>query len=205
MRLIVSAVAAISSLIAFSAMIDAPVAQAAVHTFEVQLGGAQENPPVTNYPGTAFARFTFDDQTRALTYFITVSGVSPNIVTAAHIHRGAVGVNGPIVHFFSATGFTQEVEGTIMLSAADEADLRAGNFYANVHSVDHPGGFARGQMILPASAAPAATPAAVTPPRTGEAGLVEGGRDLTGLIIGGSLIAFVGAFYIARRLVTPRR
>jgi hypothetical protein len=68
-------------------------------------------------------------------------------VTAAHIHRGAVGVNGPIVHFLSATGFTQ-VSGSITLSEADVADLRAGLFYANVHSVTHPGGFARGQMYL---------------------------------------------------------
>ena len=120
--------------------------EAAVTTFEVSLTGAAENPPVTS-PGSAFARFTFDDVTRQLTYAVTVSGLSPNLVTAAHIHRGAVGVNGPIVHFLSATGFTQ-VSGSITLSEADVADLRAGNFYANVHSVDYPGGFARGQMYL---------------------------------------------------------
>ena len=120
--------------------------EAAVTTFEVSLTGAAENPPVSS-PGSAFARFTFDDVTRQLTYAVTVSGLSPNVVTAAHIHRGAVGVNGPIVHFLSATGFTQ-VSGSITLSEADVADLRAGLFYANVHSVDHPGGFARGQMYL---------------------------------------------------------
>ena len=195
MRLVVSALAAISSLIAFSAMNDAPVAQAAVHTFEVQMIGAEENPAVVN-PGSAFARFTFDDQTGQLTYFVTVSGLSPNQILAAHIHRGARGVNGPVVYFLSSTGFTQVV-GTIALSEADVADLRAGNFYANVHSVDFPGGFARGQMILPAVAAP---PAAVTPPRTGDAGLLdsrEGG--LNAALIGAGIASALGMLYFARR------
>jgi hypothetical protein len=121
-------------------------AEAAVTTFEVGLSGLEEN-PVVNSPGYGFARFTFDDTTRVLTYAVTVSGLSAGEVTAAHIHRGAVGVNGPIVHFLSATGFTQ-VAGSITLSEADVADLKAGNFYANIHSVQNPGGFARGQMFL---------------------------------------------------------
>jgi LPXTG-motif cell wall-anchored protein len=90
-----------------------------------------------------------------LTYDVTVSGVSPNLVTAAHIHKGARGVNGPVVYFISPTGFTQ-VSGTIALTPADEADLRAGNWYLNVHTVAHPGGAARGQLVLPPSRLPLA-------------------------------------------------
>jgi hypothetical protein len=121
-------------------------AAAAVTTFEVGLSGLNEVPPVSG-PGAGFARFTFDDVTRVLTYDVTVFGLSADQVTAAHIHRGAAGVNGPIVHFLSATGFMQ-ASGRITLSEADVADLRAGNFYVNVHSVANPGGFARGQMYL---------------------------------------------------------
>jgi hypothetical protein len=120
--------------------------EAALFSFDVGLSGGQEVPPVSG-PGSGLARFTFDDVTRQLQFSVTVSGLSPNLVTAAHIHRGAAGVNGPIIHNLSTTGFTQ-VSGTLQLSEADVADLRAGNLYVNVHSVEHPGGFARGQMFL---------------------------------------------------------
>ena len=121
-------------------------ADAAVTTFEVQASGLNEVPAV-NGPGSAFARFTFDDVTRELTYAVTVSGFSPDQVTASHIHRGAAGVNGPIIYPLSTTGFTQ-VAGKITLTDADVADLKAGNLYVNVHSLANPGGFARGQMYL---------------------------------------------------------
>ena len=115
---------------------------------EVRATGAQEVPPVSTV-GTAFARFTFDESTGTLDFFVTQFGFSANVVTAAHIHRGPVGVNGPIIHFISETGFIQ-ASGRLFLSAADVADLRAGNLYLNVHSVDFPAGYARAQLILPA-------------------------------------------------------
>jgi hypothetical protein len=115
-------------------------------SFDVGMSGAQEVPPVSG-PGKGLAHFTFDDVTRQLTFSLTVTGLSPNLVTAAHIHRGAPGVNGPVIHNLSTTGFTQ-VAGTIQLSEAEAADLRAGNLYVNAHSVDNPGGFARGQLYL---------------------------------------------------------
>lgn len=201
MRFLVSGLAAFLAMFAFTAVDRdaADVANAAQVTFEVRAVGAQENPAVTG-PGSALGRFTFDDQTRQLKFAVSVSGLSPNLVTASHIHRGATGVNGPIVHFISATGFTQ-VEGTITLSEADVADLRAGNFYLNVHSVDNPGGFARGQMILPAAAAPAPAPstapsapaavaAPVAPPRAGDAGLVSLAES-TSLALAGLLVLTV--------------
>src|SRR5688572_31643661 len=137
------------SVVAFSgfALGSAGRSAAAVTTLEFALTGAEENPPVTNSTGTAFARLTFDDQTNALTYALTVSGLSPELVTAAHIHRGPAGVNGPVIHNLSLVGFTQ-VSGSINLPAGDVADLRAGNLYLNVHSVQHPGGFARAQIYL---------------------------------------------------------
>ena len=134
-------------------------ADAALTTFELQLTGAEENPPVRS-PGSAFARLTFDDVTRALQVDLTVSGLSPNLVTAAHIHRGARGVNGPIIHNISTTGFMQ-ASVRVTLSEAEVADLRAGNLYLNVHSVEHPGGFARAQILLPEAAVAATVQAVV--------------------------------------------
>jgi CHRD domain-containing protein len=150
MRLIVSAFVAASCVLAFGAVYHAPVVEAACVTTEVEATGAEQVPPVTNNPGTATARFAFDDVTRQLSFFVTVTGVGPEMVTSAHLHRGAPGVNGPITHFLSAGGFT-EVAGVITFSEADVADLRAGDLYLSVHSQDFPGGFARGQLVLPAA------------------------------------------------------
>jgi hypothetical protein len=175
---------------------DTPIAEAAVVTIDVTAVGAQENPPVTG-EGYAIARFTFDDASRVLTYAVTVNGLSSGLVTAAHIHRGATGVNGPIVYTLSAAGFSQ-VAGSITLTPDDVADLTAGRFYVNVHSVANPGGFARGQIILP-GAAPT-TPAPITPPATGDAGLAGAQGSL--LVLSGFVLATsAGGLALARRRV----
>lgn len=168
--------------------------EAAVVTVDVTAVGAQENPPVSG-PGYARARFTFDSDTKRLTYQVTVNGISEGFVTAAHIHRGATGTNGPIVHNLSLVPFTQ-IAGTITLSDADVRDLEAGNFYLNVHSTTNPGGFARGQINLPRAAAPAPAPATISPPRTGDGGLIDSGAmapvlflALIGALSAGSLLA----------------
>ncbi len=129
--------------------------QAASHIMAVTLLGDAENPPVKD-GGGASARFVFDDETRKLDYSVTVSGLSADLVTASHIHRGAVGVNGPIIYPLSTVGFTQ-VSGSLTLTEADVADLKAGNLYVNVHSKDNPGGYARAQLYLDPEAGALAT------------------------------------------------
>ena len=160
-------------------------------TIEVSAQGAQEVPPV-NTIGSAFARFTFDESVGTLGYFVTAFGFSPDLITAAHIHRGAPGVNGPIVQFISPTGFVQ-ANGTLQLTAADIGDLKSGNLYFNVHSFENPGGFARAQLVIPTPQSiqqivcrepepplavrpaqrPATTPMRIAPPSTGSGGLLE--------------------------------
>jgi hypothetical protein len=177
----------------------APARPSGPITIEVRATGAEEVPVVTG-PGSAFARFVFDEASGKLTFFATVFGLSPNLVTAAHIHRGAAGVNGPIVHFISATGFTQ-ASGEISLSAADISDLKAGNFYFNVHSVDNPGGFARGQMVLPPAPAAAvsliecvvAPTRPISPPRTGDGGLLEASNQ-SQVVIPALLLVMLAGF-----------
>ncbi|HEY7268612.1 MAG TPA: CHRD domain-containing protein, partial [Dehalococcoidia bacterium] len=110
----------ISSLLALAAVAGllwgSGVGRAAVTNIDTGLSGVWENPPVVS-PGFATAHFTFDDSTRVLTYALTVSGLSPNQVTMPHIHRGAIGVNGPIIYTLSDKGFTQ-VSGQITLTDA---------------------------------------------------------------------------------------
>jgi hypothetical protein len=137
--------------IAIAAMMVAAMAaggttEAASTTVDIPLLGSNEAPPVSG-PGTGFARVSFDSSTSVLSYQITVSGISGDQVTAAHIHRGAVGVSGPIVYTLASAGFTT-LEGEETLTPADVADLMAGNFYINVHSETNPNGFARGQLLL---------------------------------------------------------
>jgi hypothetical protein len=154
-----------------------PAASAAQVTVEGVATGAEENPPVTS-PGSVRVRFVFDDVAKTLTYSATVNGISQDQVLFAHIHRAARGVNGPIIHNLSLVPFTQ-ISGTVNLSDADVADLRAGNLYFNAHSKDFPGGFARFQLTLPAAPAPAATtaPAGITAPSTGDGGLLGSDAD----------------------------
>jgi hypothetical protein len=66
---------------------------------------------------------------------------------AAHIHRGAAGVNGPVVFGF----FPNFNEGCRPASPTEVAVIRdianaPGNFYVNVHTTAHPGGAGRGQL-----------------------------------------------------------
>jgi surface-anchored protein len=151
-------------------------------SFDVQATGANEVPPVSGYPGRATAHFVLDEARRELGYSVFVSGLSANLVSAAHIHRGAAGVNGPVVHAVCELGFVS-ASGRIALSDADLADLRQGNLYLNVNSIDHLGGFARAQLVLPAGSVPAA---GITPPRAGDGGLAD---NATSTEFGGLLAA----------------
>lgn len=201
----VLSIAAMALLVFFGAAIAGTgrTAEAAPVSFSVQALGANEVGGVSS-PGSALGRFTFDADTQVLTYAVTVSGLSANLVTAAHIHRGAAGVNGPIIYPLSLVGFTQ-VSGSISLTDADVKDLMAGNLYLNVHSTEHPGGFARGQLILPAgvAASPTVTPGArVSPPNTGDAGLAASSSDGAAIELFLALAGFIGmgaVVMIARR------
>ena len=63
-----------------------------------------------------------------------------------HIHRGAPGVNGPIV--FDLGNPVSPVEAVWSgMTAGDVADLMAGNLYVNVHASGRPAGEIRGQVV----------------------------------------------------------
>lgn len=143
-------------------------------TIEGTASGAEEV-PAQNHQSRAPFRFALDEVTKDLSFTVSVEGIAQEDVTAAHIHRGARGTNGPIIHALSLTSFSQ-VSGTVRLSDDDIADLRAGNFYVNIHSKANPAGFARMQLIPPpppAPPAPSAPPLVVVAPRAGDGGLVD--------------------------------
>jgi len=128
--------------------------------FTASLQGANEVPArATGASGTA--SFVIDGRT--VFYTIEVDGTTTSAITAAHIHSGAAGVNGPVrVGFFPPPGgpATVTTNGSTILvqgswTDADVtgispdallAEMRAGNAYANVHTTTFPGGEIRGQL-----------------------------------------------------------
>jgi len=108
----------------------------------VALGGNQEVPPVsTSATGSGTITILMD---RSVTGTVTTSGVAG---TAAHIHMGAPGQNGPVIVPLNKTGDNQwSVPASIRLNDAQYEAYRLGNLYVNVHSAANPGGEIRGQI-----------------------------------------------------------
>ena len=75
---------------------------------------------------------------------ITVSGMT---ATAAHIHQGAAGANGPVIVPFNKTADnTFEAASGAKMTEAQCAAYKAGGTYVNVHSAKNPGGEIRAQL-----------------------------------------------------------
>lgn len=115
--------------------------RAEVLYFGAILEPEHEVPPV-NSAGGGHAHFTFDTVTKVLTWNITYSMLS-GPATAAHIHGPAdEGQNAPVVIPFPTAG--SPITGSITLTDAQAAQLRAEKWYVNIHTAAHPNGEIRG-------------------------------------------------------------
>jgi hypothetical protein len=98
-----------------------------------------------NAKGTAVVRLRKD---AALTcYRLHAENVTlPTL--AAHIHRGASTVNGPVIIPFTAPGPTGNSDGCVATAASliDEITANPAGFYVNVHTTEHPAGAIRAQL-----------------------------------------------------------
>ena len=67
---------------------------------------------------------------------------------AAHIHRGAAGVNGPWSCRSPLRGRTVNSSGCVAAAAPliDEIVANPAGFYVNVHTKEHPAGAIRAQL-----------------------------------------------------------
>lgn len=109
--------------------------------------GAREVPPVLS---AMSGSGTFTLSSTGVQYDIVISGVGSSTgstITGAHFHRGAAGVNGPVIVPITVTG-THFTGTWTNLSDQDRNDLLNGNVYVNVHTQAHPDGEIRGQVIV---------------------------------------------------------
>ena len=98
-----------------------------------------------NAKGTAALRIRTD--AGLVCYRLDVQNVTLP-TTASHIHRGAAGVNGPVVVPFNAPGANGQSDGCTQTAASliDEIMASPAGFYVNVHTTEHPAGAIRAQL-----------------------------------------------------------
>jgi hypothetical protein len=95
--------------------------------------------------GTGQASLRLNQGQEQICFELSVSAIDP--ATAAHIHRGAEGMNGPPVVTLDAP--TAGTSSGCVSAAADlimEIRQNPGDFYVNVHNDDFPDGAVRGQL-----------------------------------------------------------
>jgi len=128
-----------------------PVANAGT-LYLSQLSAAQETPPTTS-TATGLGILILNDAETSATITATHNISIP--VTGGHIHRGPVGVAGPIIFPFPAP--TSPVGPLVWaIPAADVFNLKNLGLYMNFHTAVNPGGAIRGVLVR-ALLAPAAT------------------------------------------------
>ena len=114
------------------------------NNFAADLRGVNEVPPA-DPDGVGTARISTDDATNRICTRLEVRNIGA--VTAAHIHRGRAGVNGPPVVTLDAPDDNDSDDCDDVADALlDEIKRSPGNFYVNVHTAEHPDGAIRGQI-----------------------------------------------------------
>jgi len=126
-------------------------AGASIIRFEAILDGAQEVPPNAS-PASGLVLLDYDTLANTFDLDLFVEDLLAPI-TASHIHRAPIGVNGPVIVPLSPPGvFVPDGPGLRLLlddvpfPVADIANLLAGTTYVNVHTQVFPGGEIRGQL-----------------------------------------------------------
>ncbi len=118
---------------------------AATVNFQATLEQAQETPP-NGSPSVWSGTFTLDTVTGMVSFNIKQTGpplVAPELFS--HVHKGAIGVAGPIK--FGLPNGSPKVGVYGPLVAADMSDMMNGLHYANIHSNTFPAGEIRGQIL----------------------------------------------------------
>jgi hypothetical protein len=106
------------------------------------LSGSHEVPPVTT-SASATGNFKVGAD-KSVSGSITTIGIA---ATAAHIHMGAAGTNGPVIIPLTKYENTFSVPAGAKLTDEQYAAYKAGKLYVNVHSNANKGGEIRAQLV----------------------------------------------------------
>ena len=112
---------------------------------KASLTGAAEVPGPGDSDGGGTVQVTLNPDKNEVCYDLTVTKIDE--ATAAHIHEGAAGKDGPVkVPFDAPKGGS--AKGCKTADAAVVKDMMANpaNYYVNVHNATHPSGAIRGQL-----------------------------------------------------------
>lgn len=112
------------------------------NTFSTLMSGDQEMPANTS-GANGYGTVVLDPVTKNLSGVLVTNSI---VGTAAHIHIGLPGVNGPVVIPLAGGPTVWTVPAGTILTDVQIADLAAGAYYFNVHSTAAPGGEIRGQL-----------------------------------------------------------
>ena len=112
-----------------------------------KLDGDQENPAVST-TALGVASLSINATMDSICLSVSVTGLS-GAITGAHIHSGAMGVNGPVL--FDLTSQFTGNHATAIITGSDLTDsllseYLKGNMYLNVHTAANPNGEIRGQI-----------------------------------------------------------
>jgi len=132
-------------------------------TLTATLNGAQAVPAViTNATGTGTVVINPDQDAVSVRLDLGLAANFTGPLTAAHIHAGAVGVNGPVIFEFAlppvipanpvinvvlTAANLNPAQATITTFAAAVDALLSGNTYFQAHTTVNPGGEIRGQIL----------------------------------------------------------
>lgn len=113
------------------------------------MNGANEKPNPGDADGTGTGNVLIFTDTGRLCYTMAVANITLP-TAAAHIHRGAADVAGPVVVPFQGPGATGTASGCLTPDPTIARDIAANpaSFYTNAHTRDFPGGAVRGQLSV---------------------------------------------------------
>lgn len=131
--------------LAACATVEESIAERTAETYRATLTGAQEVGQ-GDPNGTGRAEITVSDELNQICWDLNdISNIGP--ITAAHVHSGVAGTNGPVVFTLrksnegSYKGCTKTSEWV-----GDRIEGNPGAFYVNVHTAEYPNGAIRGQL-----------------------------------------------------------
>ncbi|MDO9000061.1 MAG: CHRD domain-containing protein [Bacteroidota bacterium] len=110
------------------------------------IDGAQSVPAVTT-SANGWAVFNVSKHQGQVRFYVVTNGLS-GAITSAHLHTGAVGVNGPVAQDLATYIVGNTIVGVFTPSAGVISSLMAGNIYLNVHTTANPGGEIRAQLKM---------------------------------------------------------